>query len=383
MSTLPRLTHPTGASDLEGQTGPDGWVEVNGFATYRGERVHIGRVQSSGMVGVTGPIALADLPGFSGDVQTGSASGNVDFESLERFWLIRTTHQDGVDGHSPRPGMTTIVDGTEFGVTDTCGTVSPAGVRQLQLIWLGAGEPGGAEWVLDGYGFWTTLVDRGRVDEVRYVEWKAIWRDITVFVAGVHNGIAHIFVTSGGVPEFEVPEVKHTGSVANCWSAEVPVEELSFRSWRSVERPAGAGVVSGEIGLVRGRTTVLIRPKTQDVTEPGIVAIKKRGQTVTSDYIMHPRQKNAVAPAVEWRAPVSASDISDLRKISATTTWQGEVTAVDGVSDTDDTVFFAQVTAERPETTELVCTTRTITPDDLPAKALSLAGFYVYTESRP
>ncbi|MGY4859366.1 hypothetical protein [Cryobacterium sp. AP23] len=316
-------------------------------------------------------------------MQTGSAAGAVDFESLERFWLIRTTHQDGVADSSPRPGLTTIVDGTEFGVSDTYGTVSPAGVRQLQLIWVGAGEPGGNDWVLDGYGCWTTLVDRGRVGDVRYVEWKAIWRDITVFVAGVRNGVAHIFVTSGGVPEFEAPEVKHTGSLVNCWSAEVPVEELSLRSWRSVERPAGAGVVSGAIGFVRGRTTVLIRPKTQDGTEPGIVSVKKRGQNVTSDYIMHARLKDEVAPPVEWQAPVSASDITDLRQISATTIWQGEETAVDGVSDTDDTVFFAQVTAERPDTSEVVCTTRPIAPGALPAKALSLAGLYVYSELRP
>ena len=382
------LTRPTAVTDLQEQIRPDGWVEIHGYATFQGERVHIGRARPSGLVGVDGPLALQNVPGFRGDAHTGGASGDVQFDSLERFWLIRTTHQDGVDSAAPLPGLTTVIDGVEFGVTDTCGTVSLQGVRQLQLIWLGSDAPGdagpeGAGWVLDGYGCWTTLVDRSLVAEVRYVEWKAIWRDITVFVAGVRDSRAHIFVTDGGVPDFEAPEIRHTGGLNNCWSAEVPVAELSLRSWRSVEHPLGDGVVAGVVGFVRGRTTVLIRPKSLDGSEQGIAAIRKRGQTVTPDYVMHPRLKNADRPPVEWLASVPESDITDLRRISSTTVWNGEVTPVDGVGEVQDTVFFTRVTADRPDTTELECAAESVGPDDLPAKALALAGFYEYTELRP
>jgi len=57
-----------------------------------------------------------------------------------------------------------MIAGTTFGVTDTCGTVSDIGVRELQLVWLGATQPDGPEWVLDGYGCWTRLVPRSLVD---------------------------------------------------------------------------------------------------------------------------------------------------------------------------------------------------------------------------
>lgn len=383
MNARSRLTRPASVADLHGRIRDDGWVEVHGHATFEGERVRIGRVLPSGLVSVEGPISLREIPGFTADLQTGGTFGDVDFAALERFWLVRTTHHDGVDGLSPLPGLSTVVAGIEFGVADTCGTVSIDGVRQIQLIWRGSGEPDGAEWIRDGYGCWTSLIERSRVEDVRYVEWKAIWRDITVFVAGLHDGRAHIFVTAGGAPEFEAPEIKLTGSMNSCWSAEVPVEELSLRSWRSEERPVGSGVVAGEVGFVRGRTTVLTRSLAADGTENGFAAIKNRGQTVSADYIMHPMVEGSVDSPVEWMARVSESDIADLRRISSTTVWKSEVTSVDGVDDAEGTVFFARVEAAQPETSELVCAAQSIAPKDLPTGTLALAGSYVYSELRP
>ncbi|MGY4859368.1 hypothetical protein [Cryobacterium sp. AP23] len=377
------LMNPSHVTDLHEKVFPGGRSEVWGHATYGGIRVNVtGQSRNGRQVKINGEQSLTGLANREDDGQMGWCWGDVDFEALERFWLVRTSHFDAVDGTTPLPGMTTVVDGTEFGVTDTCGTVSLAGVRQLQLIWLGVDAPAGDDWVLDGYGCWTTLVERSLVDEVRHVEWTAIWRDITVLVTGIHNDRAHISVISGGVPEFETPEVRHTVSLRNCWSAVVPIEELSLRSWRSEEHHVGAGVLAGTVGFVRGRTAVLIRPKDWDGSCSGIVAVKDRGQTVTPDFIMHPLDASSRTPPVEWRASVVESDITDLRLIASTTQWRGELVPVQGASQTDDTLFVDRIEAPRPETSEPVCTAVPSTADALPERALAMAGQYRYREHR-
>jgi len=372
--TKPHSVHVLETAELDG-----GVSAVTGFATLRGERVYIQGVKASGLVSVNGPMSLQNVPGLGTDHQTGSVSGDVPFDWLERFWLIRTSHFDRVDERNPEPGLTAVIAGTTFGVTDTCGTVSETGERQLQLVWLGATQPDGPEWVLDGYGCWTTLVPRRSVAVVTYVEWTAIWRDITVNVAGVRDGSAHIFVPSGGVPEFDAPEIEHGDSVRSCWSAVVPVGELSLRSWISVDRPVGPGVVTGEVGLVKGRTTILARPMT--AAAGTVLAVKNRGQTVTPDFVLHSLHDAHVAP-VEWRAQVRESDLTGLRRISSTTRWRGESAAVNGADDTDDVVYVPGESAAWSELAELHSSAQPITPDALPTRALAVAGQYKYSEYR-
>lgn len=380
MSSPSRLTDPAGAPDLEEREVAGGRIRVHGSATFNGERVTVGGVTSAGLVQISGPRTLAVLPGFRDDPQVGIASGAVSFDALTRFWLVRTSQMDAVDGHTPLPGLTTRIGDTEFGVTDTCGTVSLDGVRQLQLVWLGAEEPGGPDWVSDGYGCWTSLVDRAQVDDVRYVEWKAVWRDITVSVVEVRDSLAHIFVTSGGVPEFEAPEVRHTVSLKNSWSAVVPVTELSVRSWRSVEHPVGAGVVAGVVGFVRGRTTVLIRPSDDGGVGAGIVAIKNRGESVTRDYVVHPMQADSSDPSVEWRASVAESDITDVRLISSITVWKGAATEVSGADAADDIVFVGRDSANQEDTSPLITAAEPIGLAALPELELALVGLYQLTQ---
>ncbi|WEO77917.1 hypothetical protein BJQ94_02405 [Cryobacterium sp. SO2] len=372
--TKPHSVHVLETAELDG-----GVSAVTGFATLRGERVYIQGVKASGLVSVNGPMSLQNVPGLGADHQTGSVSGDVPFDWLERFWLIRTSHFDRVDERSPAPGLTAVIAGTTFGVTDTCGTVSETGERQLQLVWLGATQPDGPEWVLDGYGCWTTLVPRRSVAVVTYVEWTALWRDITVNVAGVQRGLAHIFVPSGGVPEFDAPEIEHGASVRGCWSAVVPLSELSLRSWISVDHPAGPGVVTGEVGLVKGRTTILARPMT--AAAGTVLAVKNRGQTVTPDFVLHSLHDAHVAP-VEWRAQVRESDLTGLRRISSTTRWRGESAAVNGADDTDDVVYVPGESAAWSELAELHSSAEPITPDALPTRALAVAGQYKYSEYR-
>jgi hypothetical protein len=376
MSSTSRLTHPTGAQDLAEQEVVGGRMRIHGSASFKGERVAVDGVTSAGLVQISGPSTLAGLPGFRDDPQVGIASGAVGFDALTRFWLVRTAQMDVVDERTPLPGLSTRIDDTEFGVTDTCGTVSLDGVRQLQLVWLGAEEPVGPDWVMDGYGCWTSLVDRAQVDDVRYVEWKAVWRDITVCVVDVRDSLAHIFVTSGGVPEFEAPEVRHPVSPKNCWSAVVPVAELSVRSWRSVEHPVGAGVVAGVVGFVRGRTTVLIRPAGNGGVGTGIVAIKNRGEPVTRDYVVHPMQADSSAPSVEWRASVAEADITDVRLISSTTVWKDAVTEVSGADEADDIVFVGRDSADREDTSPLITAAEPIGLVALPELELALVGLY-------
>ena len=377
------LTNPAGMADLQPSRFAGGWSEIWGHASYGGIRVNVSGASNDGsQVQINGPTSLTGLANRGDDAQMGWSWGDVDFHALERYWLVRTTHYDRVDAGTPLPGMTTVIDGITYGVTDTCGTVSLTGVRQLQLIWPGDDEPSAPGWVRDGYGYWTTLVERDLVDEVCDVVWTAIWRDITVIVTGVHDGWAHISVASGGVPEFDAPEVRYTVSRRNCWSAVVPLTELSLRSWMSEEHEVGHGVVAGVVGFVRGRTTVLIRPRPQDDTAAEIVAVKARGQTVTPDFILHPLQTNAQVPPVQWQAAVRESEITELRRIEATVVWNGEVRAVDGASQADDTMFVGRVEAPRAETTDLVCTAVPVSPDDLPDRALAMAGQYYYRPLR-
>jgi hypothetical protein len=368
-------------ADLRARHFDGGWTEIWGHATYGDVRVDVSGTSKDGsQVHIGGPTSLTGMANRSDDYQTGWSRGDVDFGALERFWLVRTSHFDEVDARTPLPGMTTVIDGETYGVTDTCGTVSLAGERQLQLIWLGNGEPSGSDWVRDGYGYWTTLVQRNLVDEVCTVEWTAIWRDTTVTVTAVHNGKAHISVASGGVPEFNAPEVEYTVSRRNCWSAVVPLAELSVRSWMSEEHEVGAGVLSGIVGFVRGRTTVVIRPRLRAHAAAEIVAVKARGQTVTPDFILHART-DAHTPPVEWQAALQASDITDLRLISSTVEWNGQVTPVDGASQENDTVYtpdLDRTSTPRPETSRLVSAAAPATLDDLPDRALSMAGQYYY-----
>jgi hypothetical protein len=354
MSSNSRLTHPTGAQDLAEQEVVGGRMRVHGLATFKGERVSVDGVTSAGLVQISGPSTLAGLPGFLDDPQVGIASGAVGFDALTRFWLVRTSQMDVVDERAPLPGLTTRIGDTEFGVTDTCGTVSLDGVRQLQLVWLGAEEPVGPDWVLDGYGCWTSLVERAQVDDLRYVEWKAVWRDITVSVVDLRDSLAHIFVTSGGVPEFEAPE-----------------------SWRSVEHPVGAGVVAGVVGFVRGRTTVLSRPADNGGAGTGIVAIKNRGEPVTRDYVVHPMQADSSAPSVEWRAPVAEADVTEVRLISSTTVWKDAVTEVSGADEADDIVFVGRDSANQEDTSPLITAAEPIGLGALPELELALVGLYV------
>jgi hypothetical protein len=379
MNTPSPLTQPIGVQDLKRHLFVGGFSEVTGHASFRGERVYLQGVQPSGLVAINGPMALHGVRGLDTDHQTGSVSGGVPFDTLERFWLVRTSHFDQLDVSSPAPGLTAMIGGTTFGVTDTCGTVSETGERQLQLVWLGATEPAEHGWVLDGYGYWTRLVPRSLVDVVTYVEWTGIWRDITVNVAGMRRGRAHIFATSGGVPDVDAPEIEHGDSVRSCWSAVVPIAELSLRSWISVDRPVGPGVVTGDVGLVKGRTTMLARP--MNAAAGTVLAIKNRGQTVTPDFVLHPLHDAHVAP-VEWRAQVRESDLTGLRRISSTTRWRGESAAVNGADDTDDVVYVPGESAACSELTELHSTAQPIKPDALPTRALAVAGQYKYSEYR-
>lgn len=165
--------------------------------------------------------------------------GEVDFSKLDQFWLTRTSTWSSIDENTPLPGLLTTIEGTDFGVADSGGTVSLAGVPQLQLVWLGSGEPQGEGWLTDGYEAFTRLVPRDQVPGLRHVEWTAIWRDITVKVASIRGDHAHIFVEQGGIPTVAHPEIRHGVNLKSGWSAVVGRAELSLRSWTSTERPVG------------------------------------------------------------------------------------------------------------------------------------------------
>lgn len=141
----------------------------------------------------------------------------------------------------------------------------------------------------------------------------------------------------------------------------------------------GPGVVAGDVGLVRGRTTILGRPIA--AAEGTILAVKNRGQTVTPDFVMHPLHGAHVAP-VEWRAQVRETDVTDLRRISSTTWWKGKPTAVRGANDTNDVLYVSGESAAWSEIFELESVAEPIAPDTLPTRALAVAGQYKYSEIR-
>jgi hypothetical protein len=362
----PTLTRPLGLGDLKDQSIPGGRIVVQGHATYQGIRVSVlGLSPRGGAVEIAGPLSLPDLQLRHDDIQTGSSSGDVPFDALDQFWLTRTTTAGVVTNDSPRPGVFATVDGVDVGVTDTCGTVAPDGTPQIQLMRLTQGSPSGEEWMRDGHGQWTRLERRDLIATVRHVEWTAVWRNLTVFVASIAGDRALIFAARGGIPASDMPEIARPLNVRSGWSAVVPLGELDLRSWTSVERPLGSGCVSGTVGLVGGRTVrVACAP---GVTADGAVLIaqKLRGETVTDNFVVHPRT-GRVDAAWEWRARVDEAGLDGIQRISATTTWKGQTRAVMAYREPEGLVYFENETAPIAETTPLVYQADRILPGDLP-----------------
>ncbi|MCU1445017.1 MAG: hypothetical protein JWP54_675 [Cryobacterium sp.] len=360
-----RLTQPTGLDDLQERFITGGRVTVTGRATYRGVRVGIKGVSPRNpSVEIYGPITLPDLLWRQDDVQSGFTSGDVAFSSLQRFWLTRTSTYDAVDEYTPRPGVLAVVDGDEYGVTDTCGTVSAAGIPELQVISLAEGAPEGADWVRDGYGQWTRFVARDRVTSVRQVEWTAVWRDLTVLVADISGEQALVFAERGGVPDY-IPEITHGSNVHGGWSAVVPVEQLSLRSWTSTERPLGAGCVGGNVGLVRGRTVLVARADTAKAGETGVVAQKRRGETVTGEFSVDLWTGRADS-GWEWRVDVDVADLADIRHIETTTEWKGETRTVAAIQESEDLIYLERETVDLREVSPLVHAATAVEPGELP-----------------
>ncbi|MEC5182935.1 hypothetical protein RCH12_000378 [Cryobacterium sp. MP_3.1] len=370
------LVNPAGLYVLRARAVPGGRVEVGGFATFQTVRVRVDGVSSQGQIKIFGDLPPHGVYGRHDDPQVNGVFGRVDFGWLSRFWLTRTSTFDTIDETTPRPGVLAQVDGLEVGLADTCGTVSLAGVPQLQLIWLGAGEPAGDGWAPDGYGAFTKLVDRRLVSVVRHVEWTAIWRDLTVQVATIRNGRAVIFAPKGGLPPFDAPEIARAENIHSGWSAVVPFEQLSLRSWTSTERPLGAGVVANCVGLVRGRYALVARPAgpsgpgEDPVPAPGseIVVKKGRGQTVTADFVLLPYSR--YGRAWDWRVTVDESEVSDLRQVTATTTWQGQTYAVEGGDDSGALVYLNGTSVDVNETTPFVYTAQPADRRGLPVDSI-------------
>jgi len=361
------LTQPASLDDLEARSIPGGKVTVSGRATYRGVRVGIKGVSPRDRtVEIYGPVTLPDILWRQDDVQSGFTSGDVPFSSLGQFWLTRTSTYDAVDEHTPQPGVLAVIDGVEYGVTDTCGTVSLDGIPQLQTTWMRESAPEGPGWVPDGYGQWTRLVERDRVVNVRQVEWTAVWRDLTLCVAAISGGRALVFATHGGVPEYDIPEITHGINVHGAWSAVVPVEQLSFRSWTSTERPLGVGCVGGFVGLVRGRTVLVARALASPAIEAGLVAQKRRGETVTLEYVVDLWTGRADS-GWEWRADVLTADLTDIRHVTATTVWKGETRTVAALQESEGLVYFERETADLSEVSPLVYAVTAVEPGDPPA----------------
>ena len=206
------LTDPDGLHVLRERAIPGGRVEISGYATFQGVRVNVRGVSRHGLVSIFGDLPAHRVQHRDDDPRDSGVFGEVDFGWLSRFWLTRTSTFDVIDADTPRPGLLTRFDGAEVGVADSCGTVSLTGVPQLQLLWLGPDAPRGSDWVPDGYGSHTTLVDRSRIAVLRHVEWTAGWRDLTVTVAGIRGDSALIFAAKGGLP-FEAPEITHGENV--------------------------------------------------------------------------------------------------------------------------------------------------------------------------
>lgn len=352
--------------DLEAGPIPGGRVAVSGRATYRGVRVGIKGVSPRGPdVEIYGPIALPDIRWRQDDIQAGFTSGDVAFSSLDRFWLTQTSTFDAVDEHTPRPGVLAVIDGVAYGVTDTSGTVSSDGIPQLQVIWLGESPPEGADWVQDGYGQWTRLVDRDRVVSVCHVEWTAVWRDLTVLVAEIGADRALVFAARGGVPAYDIPEITHGRNVHGGWSAVVPVEQLSLRSWTSTQRPLGAGCVGGNVGLVRGRTVLVARAENAQAAGGGLVAQKRRGETVTEAYVVDLWTGRADS-GWEWRADVDVAELADIRHIETTTEWMGETRTVAAIQESEDLIFFERETVDLRDVSPLVYAATAVESGALP-----------------
>jgi hypothetical protein len=360
------LTEPAGVYELRARSIPGGQVEVSGHATFQSVRVEVRGASRHGLVSIFGDLPPHGVQYRHDDPQVNGVFGEVDFGWLSRFWLSRTSTFAVIDDETPRPGVLTRFEGTDVGVSDTCGTVSLAGVPQLQLVWQGSDAPSSAEWVPDGYGSFTRLVERSRVSVLRHVEWTAVWRDLTVSVAAIRGETALVFAATGGVPEFEVPEIAHGANVHSGWSAIVPLDQLSLRSWTSTERPVGTGIVAGHVGLVRGRTALVGLPS--DSTEPGvdggIVAQKRRGETVTDDFVLHPRTERPNSPW-EWRAGVSANDLTELREVTVTTTWNGETRQVKAYRDGTGLVYLSDALVDVAETTPFQYSVRPADPGEL------------------
>jgi hypothetical protein len=360
------LTEPEGLHVLRARPIPGGRVEISGYATFQGVRVDVRGASRHGLVSLFGDLPAHRVQYRDDDFQVNGVFGEVDFGWLSRFWLTRTSTFDAIDADTPHPGLRTRFNGAEVGVADTCGTVSLTGVPQLQLVWLGADAPTSSDWIPDGYGAHTILVDRSLITIVRHVEWTAVWRDLTVTVAGIQGDTALVFAAKGGLPPFAVPEISHGDNVRSGWSALVPLDQLSLRTWTSTEQPVGAGIVAGHVGLVRGRTALVGLPMDPwDVRSVGgIVAQKRRAETVTDDFVLFPRT-SAPNSSWEWRAEVRDADLTELRQVSATTVWKGETHTVQAYR--YGQVYLAEALVDAAETTPLQYSARPADPGELEA----------------
>ena len=366
------LTDPDGLYVLRERAIPGGRVTVSGYAVFQGVRVHVTGASSHGLVSIVGELPAHRVQYRHDDPQLGVSFGEVDFGWLSRFWLTRTSTFDVIDEHTPAPGLLARLDGVDVGVSDTCGTVSLTGVPQLQAVCLGETAPVDDGWQPDGYGSLTKLIDRSRINTVQHVEWTAIWRDITVTVADIRDGEALVFVSRGGVPEFEAPEIVHGANLRSGWSAVVPLDQLSLRGWTSTERPLGLGCAEGFVGLVRGRyarvgrTAIKGAPGTPDTAGPGLVAQKLRGQTVTADYALFARTGRTDS-SWEWRMDIDPADLTDVRQITATTVWQGQTRAVAGFYAEEGVVYFERDTVDQRDVAPLVFAASVVDPAVLPS----------------
>jgi len=370
------LTDPGGLYALQERTIPGGRVTIGGFATFQTVRVRVDGAYRDGRVSVFGDLPSHGVYGRDDDPQVNGVFGRVDFGWLSRFWLTRTSTFDVIDDRTPQPGLLAEIDGQAVGLVDTVGTVSAAGVPQLQLIWLGGVNPAGEGWAPDGYGLFTKIVDRSLVSVVRRVEWTAIWRDFTVQIAAIRDGRAMIFAANiaepppVGAPEVVLGGDRHTVG----WSAVVPVEQLSLRGWTLTESPLGAGVAPTFVGVLRGRAALMARVAgpheagEEPVPAPGsaIIVKRHRGDTVTDEFVLVAQGQYFW----DWRVTVDNSEVTDLRQITATTTWQGQTYAVEGVNDETAQVYLDRSAVDVTETTPFVYSVRPVEREALPVDGI-------------
>jgi len=368
------LTNPGSLAEITARDIPNGRTEVSGYATFQGLRVHVFRVDPWGDINVWGELPVRGVAARHAEPQMEGATGKVEFRDLDRFWLTRTTTYDEIDATTPRPGLVTQIDGQVVGLVDTTGTVTFAGVPQVQLIWLGAAEPAPAGWSPDGYGAFTKLVERSLVSVVRRVEWTAIWRDVTVQIAAIRSGRAHIFVGGGAPPPFTAPEMVLAQTRDGGWSAVVPLAQVSLRQWTLTESPLGVGIVTECVGVLRGRIVLPALPALphvpgeKDVAAPGneITLKKSRGETVTDEFVLAAQSPHFW----DWRATVDGSAVTDLRQVTATTTWQGRTYAVEGVNDEQALVYVNRSSVDVTETTPFAYSVRSVERSALPVDSI-------------